>query len=87
MPIEQGHTYFLDYTIHYNKSEDDLKQIEQFFMEISKYLLNNGGVIDRPYGIWAELIFPNNPGLFQFLKQIKKQLDPNNILNPGRLNL
>ncbi|MHA1309419.1 MAG: FAD-binding oxidoreductase [Candidatus Helarchaeota archaeon] len=87
MPIEQGHTYFLDYTIHYNKSEDDLKQIEQFFMEISKYLLNNGGVIDRPYGIWAELIFSNNPGLFQFLKQIKKQLDPNNILNPGRLNL
>ncbi|MHA1269033.1 MAG: FAD-binding oxidoreductase [Candidatus Helarchaeota archaeon] len=90
MPIEQGHTFYMDYTIHYDKNEidnKDLENIKQFFVEISSYILNNGGVIDRPYGIWADLIFSKNPDLFNFLKLVKQQLDPNNILNPGRMGL
>jgi FAD/FMN-containing dehydrogenase len=90
MPMEQGHTYYMDYTIHYEhetNSKSDLENIKKFFAHISEYILDNGGVIDRPYGIWADMIFSKNPNLFGFLKQIKIQLDPNNILNPGRMGL
>ena len=87
MPIEQGHTYYMDYTIHYDKKNDDLNKIKKFYNYLSEYILKNSGVIDRPYGIWADLIFSNNPNLLNFLKQIKNQIDPNNILNPGRMGL
>lgn len=90
MPIEQGHTYYMDYTINYEldtNSKSGLENIKKFFTRISEFILDNGGVIDRPYGMWADLIFAKNPDLFNFLKQIKDQLDPNNILNPGRMGL
>ncbi len=87
MPIEQGHTFYMDYTIHYNKNEIDTKKIIEFFKQLSEFILSNGGVIDRPYNLWSDQIFSKNPALFEFLKQIKKQLDPNGILNPGRMGL
>jgi len=87
MPIEQGHTYYMDYTIHYDKKSSDIEKVKKFYTELSKVILENGGVIDRPYGIWADLIFSKNLELFNFLKIVKNQLDPNNILNPGKLGL
>ena len=44
-----------------------------------------GAFFDRPYGPWADMMYRRNATYTEYLKKIKKDLDPNNIMNPGKL--
>jgi FAD/FMN-containing dehydrogenase len=47
--------------------------------------MNGGALFDRPYGDWAVLVYERAPEYAAKLKQIKKEMDPQGILNPGKL--
>ena len=55
------------------------------WLEASERLINDGAFFDRPYGQWADMVYCRAGTYTQKLKQLKKEFDPNNILNPGHL--
>ena len=55
------------------------------FEEAGDLLVDMGGFFDRPYGTWAEAMYRRAGTYTEYLKKIKKQLDPNNVMNPGKL--
>jgi FAD/FMN-containing dehydrogenase len=44
-----------------------------------------GGLFTTPYGPWADMIYSRTTTYVETLKIIKDSLDPNKILNPGKL--
>ena len=47
--------------------------------------MNQGAYFDRPYGPWADMVYQRAGHYTTKLKEIKKALDPQGILNPGKL--
>lgn len=83
--------------ILYDKfSEESSKAAERAFSEICDYAIQIGGSVTGEHGVgeqkmrFAEeqLMKHNGVRAIELMKEIKKQWDPNNILNPGKfLNL
>jgi FAD/FMN-containing dehydrogenase len=48
-------------------------------------LIEAGAFFDRPYGVWADLMYSRTGTYTEYLKKLKVELDPNNIMNPGKL--
>ena len=85
-PVEQGHACFVEYYIFADPTKrGDVDRVEKLYIELYEQLANLGGNIDRPCGRVAEIVYSKNPVYRSFLKTVKEQLDPNNIMNPGRL--
>ena len=59
--------------------------IEKLYIELYQSIMNLGGNIDRPNKRIAKIVYSKNPMYSNFLKSVKNQLDPNNIMNPGKL--
>ena len=57
----------------------------KLFEEISEHVINKGGIIDRPYGVWKKMIYSKIPEYMKLLKEVKKILDPHDIFNPGKI--
>jgi glycolate oxidase len=83
MPVEQARVFYIEYTFHSDAS--DLDKVNKLFEELSDYIISSGGIIDRPYGIWREMIYSRIPGYMKILKDVKNILDPHNIFNPGKI--
>ncbi len=83
MPVEQARMFYIEYTFHSDSSNND--KVNKLFEELSDYIISSGGIIDRPYGIWREMIYSKIPHYMKLLKQVKNILDPHNIFNPGKI--
>ncbi len=86
LPIERGRAYHCQADFHCNvKNKNEFELIHSLWLEVSERLIDDGAFFDRPYGAWADMVF-NRAGTYtQKLKELKRELDPNNILNPGHL--
>ena len=62
-----------------------MERVKALFNEASEAIINAGAFFDRPYGPWADMMYRRNATYAEYLRKIKAQLDPNNILNPGKL--
>ncbi|NHI93402.1 MAG: FAD-binding oxidoreductase [Candidatus Lokiarchaeota archaeon] len=88
MPIEQARLIYSEFTLYHDDSELDLKRTnDELLLKISEEILNFGGIIDRPNGSLASIIYSRIPQYHEYLEMVKNMLDPNNILNPGKLDL
>lgn len=79
--VVMGHLYFLDEAKMNRKQKEEFTRIG--YEEVD-HLLEYGGFVEgaqgnltqKSAGVWQ-------PAYYNFIKSIKKALDPNNILNPG----
>jgi FAD/FMN-containing dehydrogenase len=88
-PMRGGHFGVLRYIIAFDRKDPaERKRVREFLVELATTLLDNHFI---PYKspIWAaEMIMKRaDPGMFELMKRLKKMLDPNGIMNPGRWTL
>jgi FAD/FMN-containing dehydrogenase len=85
-PIENGRVSHLEFTIPYNP-EDALEcdRIRTFYTSASERMYGLGAHFTRAYGMWSGMVYGRNALQYQTAKMIKETLDPNNIMNPGKL--
>lgn len=85
-PVERARSFYCVYDLHCDPTNDsEVQRVKALFNEASEALINAGAFFDRPYGPWAEMMYRRNGTYAEYLRKIKAQLDPNNIMNPGKL--
>ena len=82
-PLEGGRACYLEFNFPWN--EEDREQVNDLYITLSTSLASNGAFFARPYGYWSELVYNRNSELTTTLRNLKNILDPNHIMNPGRL--
>ena len=82
-PLEGGRACYLEFNFPWNR--EDKKKIYDLYLNLSRCLVNEGAFFGRPYGQWSELIYNRNSALTATLRNLKRILDPNKIMNPGKL--
>ncbi len=83
MPVEQARIFYIEYTLY--SDSNDAESVNILFEEISEHVINKGGIIDKPYGVWKKMIYSKIPEYMKLLKEVKKILDPHDIFNPGKI--
>jgi FAD/FMN-containing dehydrogenase len=61
--------------------------VREFYLTASEALITEGAFFHRPYGPWAEMVFSRTGNVSAVMKKMKEILDPNRVLNPGKLML
>ena len=86
LPVERCRAVHCEFDFHCNPDDADEKdRIKKLWLEASEKLIEAGAFFDRPYGAWAEMMYSRTGEYTTKLKELKKEFDPNNILNPGHL--
>jgi hypothetical protein len=86
LPIERGRAVHCEADFHCNPdSKTEVDHVRNLWLEVSEKFIDGGAFFDRPYGAWADMVYSRAGTYTQKLKELKKELDPNNILNPGHL--
>lgn len=88
LPIERGRAFYCCYDLHCSRDDQqESARVSQLFDDLSETLVYRGAFFDRPYGSWAEKVYRRAGTYTEYLKKIKHTLDPNRIMNPGKLCL
>ena len=84
--MERGRGVHCEFDLHCEPAEsDERKRVRDLWLAASTALMDSGALFDRPYGDWADMVYARAPQYAVKLKQIKKEMDPRGILNPGKL--
>lgn len=83
--IERGRSVHCEFDLHALSGPFEKNRIKEIWEASGRTLLDRGALFDRPYGAWAEMVYSRAPQYFKKLKQLKAEMDPPGILNPGRL--
>jgi FAD/FMN-containing dehydrogenase len=85
-PIQQGRNVHLEFTLYYDPADQaDETRAKALFDYASRALCEAGAFFSRPYGPWAELAYARCPDTVSALRKIKEMLDPDGVLNRGKL--
>jgi FAD/FMN-containing dehydrogenase len=86
VPLERGRAVHCEFDLHCDlNNEQETTQVKDLWLAASADLINQGAYFDRPYGPWADMVYQRAGHYTTKLKEIKKALDPQGILNPGKL--
>ena len=86
LPMERGRAVHCEYDLHCDPSnQKELEQVHKLWLTLSEVLISKGALFDRPYGAWADMTYTRTGAYTTKLQELKKELDPNNIMNPGKL--
>jgi FAD/FMN-containing dehydrogenase len=87
-PKQRGRVFHLEFNLPVDRdSAKDSEKANKFLHDAARRLLNAGAFIYRPYGSLAEMVFTRTGNLHSTLRKIKGILDPNSVMNPGKLAL
>jgi len=82
LPVERGRALHCEFDLHGTPGSG---KTEALWLNVSADLMNAGAYFDRPYGQWAQMVYERAAGYTAMLRKLKAEMDPNNILNPGKL--
>lgn len=85
-PQHQGIAYHMEFNLPFDPVDaGEIAKVRRLFADASASLLGQGAYFSRPYGEWAAPVYNRDAQAREALKTVKSILDPNNILNPGKL--
>jgi FAD/FMN-containing dehydrogenase len=85
-PIVQGTSCHCEFSLFYDpENHDEIDRVKELSTSAVKNLICKGAFFSRPYGENARMIINRDAATVTALTKIKKILDPNNIMNPGKL--
>jgi FAD/FMN-containing dehydrogenase len=84
--MERGRAVHCEFDLHCDPEDrNEVGMVKSLWLKASEALMNQGAFFDRPYGAWAEMVFRRSGNHTVKLKEIKREMDPRGILNPGKL--
>jgi len=87
-PIQQGRACHLEFILPYDPADaQDAGRAGELFLGASKEMADQGAFFSRPYGPWAELAYSKCPDTVAAITKVKEIVDPERILNRGRICL
>jgi FAD/FMN-containing dehydrogenase len=82
----QGTSCHCEFNLFYDpENPAETERIKNLATGAIKTLMSHGAFFSRPYGESAEMILNRDTASVVALKKIKKVLDPNNVMNPGKI--
>jgi len=85
-PIVQGVNLHCEFNLFYDlQNPGELARVRELTLNATKRLVAKGAFFSRPYGESARMIMNRDSATVATLKKVKAIVDPNNIMNPGKL--
>jgi len=85
-PLVQGTSCHCEFNMFYDPgNSSEVNRVKGLSASGIKNLMAKGAFFSRPYGESAGMILNKDAATVVALAKIKKILDPNNVLNPGKL--
>lgn len=85
-PIQQGRSCHVEFNIYYDPGDGaETSRARELLSDAGSALDAAGAFLSRPYGDWAELAYSRCPDTVLALRKVKQMLDPNGVLNRGKL--
>jgi len=85
-PVVQGANCHCEFTLFYNPDvEEEQERIRRLSGDAVRNLLDQRAFFSRPYGENARLILNRDAATVNALKKVKNIVDPDWIMNPGKL--
>ncbi|OGO32737.1 MAG: hypothetical protein A2Z29_07975 [Chloroflexi bacterium RBG_16_56_11] len=85
-PIVQGVNYHVEFNLFYQPaSTSEVDKVKKLSIIAVRKLMDRGAFFSRPYGESTAIIMNRDAATVAALKKVKSILDPDNIMNPGKL--
>jgi FAD/FMN-containing dehydrogenase len=85
-PIVQGVNCHCEFNLFYNTEDPgEAAMVKSLTQTATKELLTKGAFFSRPYGENTAMIINRDAATVAALKKVKAIVDPDNIMNPGKL--
>jgi FAD/FMN-containing dehydrogenase len=87
-PVVYGGACHFECNFYYDPDNaEEVSKIKNLYADAAEAALNDGGFFSRPYGEVADMVYERSASYTAELKKVKKVMDPNNVMSPGRLCL
>jgi hypothetical protein len=85
-PLVQGCNYHVEFNLFYDpENPRETNRVKQLAASVIKPLISAGAFFSRPYGENARAILNRDAATVDALKRVKTIIDPDNVMNPGKL--
>jgi hypothetical protein len=85
-PVERARIAHCEFNFFYDPDDSrEMKNMHNLYVDAVESLTNMGAFFARPYPIAADIIYCRAAAYTAALKKVRSILDPNNIMNPGKL--
>jgi hypothetical protein len=85
-PQHQGVSQHVEFSVPYDAANSkDAAAAKTLFLAASEKLVAQGAYFSRPYGPWADLAYSRDATATRVLRTVKQIVDPNHVMNPGKL--
>ncbi len=85
-PLVQGSNYHVEFNLFYDPaSRQETNKVKELTASVINPLISRGAFFSRPYGENARAILNKDAATIQALRRVKTILDPDNVMNPGKL--